>query len=538
MTKIFEDLEIYGIPKSDETAILAGLLNAEPILFIGAPGCSKTELIYMIGIIMRESTKRQHPDNPEKWINCHVYDTSKLNFEDLMGFPSTKALKEDRIEFIKHSTTIWNKDFIGLDEINRCTEQLQGHFLELLRHRTCMGEPTKLKFIFSAMNPFGDTGTNEMSDAIVDRHTFFLHFPTFDKMDSETRLSIINRVGNFDSYGIRYWTGKKFKLDALKDYDAEGKLVINDYLADQGDRLFKLIRDAADLYDKVHKQYFRSISILIDNIVSRFKSEKNQKNVPVISARRAGMIARAFIAYRAADISRANMIGGGIESLSNAVTTVIMSAMPIGIDKPASADAITWITQVIKDCTSVWQTSILTEDEKNNNFTYDLYYNKDPISKLEALLSHPNVDSLAVNTAWNDLISNNIEIAALVYYTYKSTTGVIPKHILSQERILEINKYVNSINEEEIPSDHMRPWAPEFDKIIQKYTKDEPNELLATCSIMCFKHINTSAKTDTEIQLKMKSLTNLLAKCHQLVKAKKEESKTDNQHDPKEVPFF
>ena len=336
MTQLFEDFNIYGIPDSDETCILASLLTGEPTLFIGPPGTAKTEIIYMIGSAFRESSKRKYPNNPEKWFNFNVYDTSKINFEDLIGWPNPNALRDGKIDFIQSATTIWDKDMIGLDELNRCAEDRQANLFEVIRNRTCMGSPTKVKFIFSAINPYGDAGTNNLSGAIVDRHIFFLHFAGFDKMTSDLRKKVIERVGNFDSVGLKHWSNSKSKFDS-KPNGTE----INESLADQGDRLIELIKEAVEVYPIIAEQIGNPVNSLIDTLVTRFSTEKDNKTLPTISGRRAGMISRAVIAYRAIQLSRAKKIGTPPDNIKNTVINTILASIPIGFEKPVSADVYT-----------------------------------------------------------------------------------------------------------------------------------------------------------------------------------------------------
>lgn len=528
MTKILEDLGIYAIPTNDETCILASMLTAEPILYIGPPGTSKTELMYMFGLVLRESSKRKYPNDTSQWFNFNIYDTSKLNFEDLIGWPSPEGLKNDQIKFIPSPTTIWDKHLIGLDELNRCAEDRQPNVLELLRHRTCMGSPTQVKFIMSAINPFGDAGTNDMSDALTDRHTFFIHFQSFDKIDSENRLRIIGRVGNFDSIGIRYWTGKKFQYDALKDYDENNKVVWNDYLADQGDRLIQLIQRAADIYDTVHKQYFNSIAALLDTFVERVKSETDsniKKEMPVISPRRAGMIARGFIAYRAIDIVRSEMTGTPVMTIANSLTNVIMSSIPFGIDKPANPDSVTRINKMVKDIITYWQSSVLNNQDADTNFCYDLYYTKDPIAKLRLLLEHPNIDNLVVNTAWNDIVSKDIELSCMIYCLYETIGGIIPDHLFNQERQVDIRNYIGAIKSQETYSDVMKRWSPQLLSITDKYKNTNP--LLHTCNIFTQRFLNRIVTTDNEAIIGIQSLTNFLSSCEKIIETKKIENGTD-----------
>jgi len=514
MSKIFEDFDIYGIPDSDETCVLASLLTGEPTLFVGPPGTAKTEIIYMIGSAFRESSKRKYPNNPERWFNFNVYDTSKINFEDLIGWPNPNALRDGKIDFIQSPTTIWDKDMIGLDELNRCAEDRQANLFEVIRNRTCMGSPTKVKFIFSAINPFGDVGTNNLSSAIVDRHMFFLHFSGFDKMTSDLRKKVIERVGSFDSVGLKHWSGNKSKF-TTSDKDNSR---INHVLADQGERLQEIIKEAVDAYSVVQEQIGGPITVLIDTLVSRFGTEKDNKIMPTISGRRAGMIARAIISYRAVQLARAKKLGVTPDNLKNTVINTIMSCIPLGIDKPITPDNYTRVKQIVTEVCNYWEKTADADNAAGANVLYDIYYNPDPISKLELLLRNNNISNLVTTKAWKDLADTDLETSSILYYLRNAIPNVIPEHVMSKDKISQIESYADSCLKTIELSPACELFVDEFTNLLD--VKTHKHTVTYVCAIFATIRMNKTAKTHQEVLLGLKIANNLIGRCTDLIDEK------------------
>ena len=173
MSTIFQKLGIYGMPEEQENAILACLLLGEPMILIGKQGTSKTGLVTALGAAMSQSTMRKYPEDPSKHIKFHAYDSSKINFEDLIGMPNIMDSKKGKIEFLTSEQTAWDKDLVCFDEFNRQTPEMQNSLFELIRSRTLMGSPTEIKWIFNCMNPMME-GTEVLDEALVDRHLFFI----------------------------------------------------------------------------------------------------------------------------------------------------------------------------------------------------------------------------------------------------------------------------------------------------------------------------------------------------------------------------
>ena len=518
MSKIFEDFHIHGVPDTDETCVLAAILTGEPVLLIGPPGTAKTEIIYMLGSTLRESSKRKFPDQPENWFKFVVYDTSKINFEDLIGWPNPNALKEGKVAFIQSPTTIWDKDLIGLDELNRCAEDRQANLFEVIRNRTCMGAPTRVKFIISAINPFGDVGTNNLSSAIVDRHLYFIQFEPFSKMEGNLRKKVIERIGTVDSVGLKHWTNTASVLDATQDWDNSGAVVINNYLADQGDRLLSVISEAAIAYKSICEDLTQPVSNLVDMIVGKLSSDKDAKSMPQISGRRAGMMARSIFAYRAVQLARSKILNTPLESMRNTAYYSLMASIPIGIDKPATPDVFTKVKQVIGDTCSHWEKT-LEGNGGNNNVIYDIYYAQDPMKKLELLLQNPNLNSFAISKTWKELADKDQDMSCILLMLSKALPDAIPSHVISADKQKELEAYM----EKESMSLPLTPIMEPFQKEIEALLSDKKYSVVYACALFSVKKMIKTCVTIEEVQIAVKMTEHLQKRCIELIYQKNSE---------------
>ena len=127
---ILHHLGIFGWSGRDENLVLASLLTGDPLLLIGNHGCAKTHVANKVAQALGRSFL--------------VYDASKAMFEDVLGYPNVEKLKHGVVEYVSSPVTIWDKELVLIDEMNRAVPELQSKWLEIIRSRKIMGFPTQV----------------------------------------------------------------------------------------------------------------------------------------------------------------------------------------------------------------------------------------------------------------------------------------------------------------------------------------------------------------------------------------------------------
>ena len=90
-------------------------------------------------------------------------------FEDILGYPNVEKLKHGAVEYVPSPVTVWDKEMILIDEVNRCEPSMQSKWLTLIRSREIMGFPVGVKWVWAAMNPVSYAGASTLDDALAGR---------------------------------------------------------------------------------------------------------------------------------------------------------------------------------------------------------------------------------------------------------------------------------------------------------------------------------------------------------------------------------
>jgi len=487
MESILERLDVYGIAESSEDAIMACLLQGEPGLLVGPPGTAKTEILELIGSALREHDKVRLPDNPEDWFKCQIYDTSKLNPEDLLGFPNPKAIMEGKMDYVRLPSTVWDKHMVVFDEINRCEKSRQSNLFEIIRSRRINGIPTGNKFIFSAMNPLGDTGTIEMSDALTDRHVFYIWFGQFDNMTEEDKHKIIGRVGTHESIGMRHWGKKTYSLDTTDNGKANTKL------AEVGKIIYDTMTEAAPIYENLKADIGAKVSKLIVRIISAIGEEKTKKESKVsldISGRRASMMLRALLSLRAVQIAKAKATNTPIPSLESTLCNGAIMAIPIGIGQKATSDMMLRIKSLIQETVKT-QYQVLFANTPDADKIYMIFHDKNPLTRLSSILSCDNIPKLTEQKLWSELHAQckDTELEAMLGIL-QNNYGLLPPHI-------EISK--EAIQKEKARKDFIidEPYKNHKAFMDQVRAKMNGNKVLDFCILRTFYYLNRIGRKHT-----------------------------------------
>jgi MoxR-like ATPase len=182
---LLEKLGIFGWKPADENLVLASLLTGDPLLLIGNHGSAKTHLAVKIA----QALKRPFL----------VYDASKAMFEDVLGFPNIKKLKQGIVEYVPSKVTVWDKELILIDELNRAIPELQSKWLEIIRSRKIMGFETSVKWVWAAMNPLSYSATQALDEALIGRFAIFLYPPDVLQMNEKDRIKVTTHINGDDA---------------------------------------------------------------------------------------------------------------------------------------------------------------------------------------------------------------------------------------------------------------------------------------------------------------------------------------------------
>ena len=254
---IFPSLGIYGL-KEVEDVIIAGLVTGEPVLLVGTHGTAKTLLAERIA--------------QSFGLKFHAYDASKALWEDVIGFPNPESLKKGIVEYVPTEISIWDKEFILIDEISRANPQMQNKWLEVIRSRRVMGRPLpKLKYIFSAMNPIYYSGAVPLDDALAGRFSVIVEMPSVDDMDYEDLSKVIDHISMYDMPLLR-------KEKSEEEYRSK--------------ELVDIVNKARDEFFEIAQKFGGKITKYVSLLAKEIRGMGYH-----IDGRRTGMIKRGLIAY-------------------------------------------------------------------------------------------------------------------------------------------------------------------------------------------------------------------------------------------------
>ncbi|MEN3014271.1 MAG: MoxR family ATPase [Endomicrobiia bacterium] len=256
--EIFPELKIYGYSQVED-AILSGLVTGDPVLLIGRHGTAKTMLAEAIAYSLN--------------LKFIAYDASKALFDDVIGFPNPQSLREGTIEYTPTPLSIWDKEFILIDEISRAMPSMQNKWLEIIRSRSVMGKKiNSLKYIFAAMNPVGEyVGAMPLDLALLGRFAFIVRVPEVYDMLPEEINKIINNLSHDDAI-------------AMKSLHKNNNV--------KSENLLQVINTARELFQIIQENYKNIIIPYIYNLMQELIQSQRY-----IDGRRLGMLNRNIIAY-------------------------------------------------------------------------------------------------------------------------------------------------------------------------------------------------------------------------------------------------
>ena len=399
-----EQLGIYGWNERDEHLLLASLLTGDPLLLIGNHGCAKTHL----GNKIAQALGRKYL----------VYDASKAMFEDVLGYPNTARLQEGVMEYVPSPVTLWDKELILIDELNRAVPELQSKWLEIIRSRRIMGFPTQVKWVWAAMNPRSYSATNALDEALVGRFATFLYPPDVLKMDEADRVRVLTHINGDDAPSLAQWC----------DPGEAAGTVLPEQVEAAGHSMAALLRRAARRFLQLRSQ-LETLPRFLARFAALLARESGGKLA--LDGRRLGFLYRNLLARRAIELCALETAGTRPIPFRESARHTVLASIPIGLgeDGPDFEQA----THTIEVCFDLL--SEYFEDGANLAVVdqiYELLTTRDLLRKAELLLAC-NLGAFALAKAWNDLMNEDRDLTVLAYTALAVETrrpGTVPPELL------------------------------------------------------------------------------------------------------------
>jgi len=278
---ILERLGIYGWKEQDENVVMASLLTGDPLLLIGNHGCAKTHIANKVAEALGK-----------KFL---VYDASKAMFEDVLGYPNVEKLKQGVVEYVPSPVTVWDKELILIDELNRAIPELQSKWLEVIRSRKIMGFSTQVKWVWAAMNPMSYSATQALDDALVGRFALFIYAPDVLEMNEEDRIRVTTHINGDDAPGIGEWA-----------QGGNGRTISGQAVEATGAKMRGMLCKAAG-----HFNVLRAEMSTLSEFLAKFADllMRETKGEIALDGRRLGFIYRNILANRAVELAKAEVFG-------------------------------------------------------------------------------------------------------------------------------------------------------------------------------------------------------------------------------------
>jgi len=399
-----QQLGIYGWKEADENLVLASLLTGDPLLLIGNHGCAKTHVANKVAQALGR-----------KFL---VYDASKAMFEDVLGYPNVEKLKQGVVEYVPSPVTIWDKELVLIDELNRAVPELQSKWLEIIRSRKIMGFPTQVKWVWAAMNPMSYSATNALDAALIGRFAFFLYPPDVLQMDESDRIRVAMHINGDDAPSLCEWTGGESAATVAKEDVTEVGAKVRETLLLAGKHFLRLREQMPTLAEFLAK--------FADLLMRETKGEV------ALDGRRLGFIHRNLLASRAIELAKAEVFHAALPGLVQSARYVVQSSIPVGLnDESLKREEAVHKMEICFDLLSSYFEQ--GAELARVNLIYELFTTPDLMRKAQILLTQP-LGEMALSKAWTDLMAEDRDITLLAYTALQVEArrpGTIPQELLA-----------------------------------------------------------------------------------------------------------
>jgi len=400
---ILEQLGIYGWKEPDENLAMASLLTGDPLLLIGNHGCAKTHLANKVAEALGK--------------RFLVYDASKAMFEDVLGYPNVEKLKQGVVEYVPSKVTVWDKELILIDELNRAIPELQSKWLEIIRSRKIMGFPTKVKWVWAAMNPMSYSATQALDEALIGRFALFIYPPDVLQMSEEDRIKVTTCINGDDAPSLCEWLPGDSRRTLRKE-------VVQEVAAQMREMLCK----AAEHFNRLRSE-MTTLSEFLAKFADLLMRETNGEIA--LDGRRLGFMYRNIFANRSVELAKAEVFGSKPGPFAESARYVVQSSIPIGLnDESLKREEAVHKMEVCFDLLSSYFDKGSEIDRVNR--IYEVFTTDDLMRKAEILLKE-DLGEFAASKAWTDLINDHQDITLLAYTALQVEArrpGTVPQELL------------------------------------------------------------------------------------------------------------
>jgi hypothetical protein len=483
---LLEKLGVYGWKERDENLILSSLLTGDPLLLIGNHGCAKTHVANKIGQALGRKSL--------------VYDASKAMFEDVLGYPNIEKLKQGIVEYIPSNVTIWDKELVLIDELNRAIPELQSKWLEIIRSRKIMGFSTAVKWVWAAMNPMSYSATQALDEALIGRFALFVYPPDVLSMEEADRIKVTSHINGDDAPAMDVW----------QEHGNDNKTVNKASVIGVGDKLNAMFPMAARYFHSLQKDMS-----MLPMFLSRFADllMKETKGEISLDGRRLGFIYRNILAVRSVEIAKAETFGGDLGSFVDSAKYIMSSSIPVGLnDSGIKKEEAQHSMEICFDLLSSFFEA--GSDMHKVDIIYELFTTNDIMRKAKILLT-ANLGEFVNSKAWNDLANSETDITVLAYTALQVEArcpGTIPKELMET-----LSRAISSSSLSSGGISHLYQESIEFTNHVEKLL-DQPTDL---GKMLAYFHVSKIADnqniTDKDIKIAKTAIARDLAIFEELI---------------------
>lgn len=365
---ILRKLHVFGFSSVQEQTVMSSLLTGENMLIIGATGMSKTKLAEKIA----------------RALDAHIgmpfgrFSAPNDNFDDLVGYVNVAKMRDSgTVEYVPTQTTLWDKNFVFVDEINRKRAATAAKWFTVLDERQLCGFPMECRILWAAMNPSNFSGTSQLNEGEISRMASFLYPPEFVGLSEGDKVAVVRAGDAKRMPALRLWNPD---IQLEEDKIPYGEI---------GAEITTLLQRAAQWQEAISSSTSsidRFVAVYLSTLAKAFQEKKVDGVGLLIDGRRAGSLRRHIIAMRSISLAMNEIYGTHQVPLQKDVLSAILSGLPMGVNDAGgrSADVETVCVNVFRQLQSMLAEEI-TED--GWAICRELLTTNDPVRHLEILLT-------------------------------------------------------------------------------------------------------------------------------------------------------